>query len=70
MKIRIGYGLGTRNATNDQDRFAQLVDALERLDYDSLWLSERITGDCPAPLVGMAYACGLHSFNQQTDAVP
>lgn len=58
MKIRIGYGLGTRNATNDQDRFAQLVDSLERLEYDSLWLSERITGDCPDPLVGMAYACG------------
>lgn len=58
MKIRIGYGLGTRNATNDQDRFAQLVDALERLGYDSLWLSERITGDCPDPLVGMSYACG------------
>ena len=58
MKIRIGYGLGTRNATNDQDRFAQLVDALERLEFDSLWLSERITGDCPDPLVGMAFACG------------
>jgi len=58
MKIRIGYGLGTRNATNDQDRFAQLVDALERLEFDSLWLSERITGDCPDPLVGMAYAVG------------
>ncbi|MGF1598336.1 MAG: LLM class flavin-dependent oxidoreductase [Acidimicrobiales bacterium] len=58
MKIRIGYGLGTRNATNDQDRFAQLVDGLERHGFDSLWLSERITGDCPDPLVGMAYACG------------
>lgn len=58
MKIRIGYGLGTRNATNDQDRFAQLVDGLERLKFDSLWLSERITGDCPDPLVGMSYACG------------
>ena len=58
MKIRIGYGLGTRNATNDQDRFSQLVDALERLEFDSLWLSERITGECPDPLVGMAYACG------------
>lgn len=58
MKIRIGYGLGTRNATNDQDRFGRLVDALERLEYDSLWLSERITGDCPDPLVGMSYACG------------
>ncbi|MEM9562028.1 MAG: TIGR03619 family F420-dependent LLM class oxidoreductase [Actinomycetota bacterium] len=56
MKIRIGYGLGTRNATNDQDRFRRLVDALERNRFDSLWLSERITGDCPDPLVGMSYA--------------
>lgn len=56
MKIRIGYGLGTRNATNDQDRFRRLVDALERNRYDSLWLSERIGGACPDPLVGMAYA--------------
>lgn len=58
MKIRIGYGLGTRSATNDQERFGQLVDGLERLKFDSLWLSERITGDCPDPLVGMAFACG------------
>lgn len=58
MKIRIGYGLGTRNATNDEDRFGELVDNLERLRFDSLWLSERITGDCPDPLVGMAFACG------------
>ncbi len=56
MKIRIGYGLGTRNATNDQERFVQLVDALERNAYDSLWLSERLSGDCPDPLVGMAFA--------------
>ena len=56
MKIRIGYGLGTRNATNDQDRFIQLVDGLERNAFDSLWLSERLSGDCPDPLVGMAFA--------------
>ncbi len=56
MKIRIGYGLGTRNATNDQERIRQLDDSLERNRFDSLWLSERITGDCPDPLVGMAYA--------------
>ncbi|MGB5758512.1 MAG: LLM class flavin-dependent oxidoreductase [Acidimicrobiales bacterium] len=56
MKIRIGYGLGTRNATNDQDRFVQLVDGLERNAFDSLWLSERLSGDCPDPLVGMAFA--------------
>jgi probable F420-dependent oxidoreductase len=58
MKIRIGYGLGTRSTTNDQDRFAQLVDGLEHHRFDSLWLSERITGGCPDPLVGMAFACG------------
>ncbi len=56
MKIRIGYGLGTRNATNDQERFVQLVDSLERNAFDSLWLSERLSGDCPDPLVGMAFA--------------
>ncbi len=56
MKIRIGYGLGTRSATNDQDRFTELVDGLERHGFDSLWLSERIGGECPDPLVGMAFA--------------
>ncbi len=58
MKIRVGYGLGTRSATNDQDRFTELVDGLERLGFDSLWLSERLGGECPDPLIGMAYACG------------
>ncbi|MFV0260251.1 MAG: LLM class flavin-dependent oxidoreductase [Acidimicrobiales bacterium] len=58
MKIRIGYGLGTRSRTNDPDRFGALVDALERERFDSLWLSERIGGDCPDPVVGMAFACG------------
>ncbi len=58
MKIRIGYGLGTRTTTNDQDRFGALVDALERLAFDSLWLSERLSGDCPDPMMGMAFACG------------
>ena len=58
MKIRIGYGLGTRSDTNDQERFSELVDGLEERGFDSLWLSERLGGDCPDPLVGMAYACG------------
>lgn len=58
MKVRVGYGLGTRSTTNDQDRFATLVDDLERLGFDSLWLSERIGGDSPDPVVGMAFAAG------------
>jgi probable F420-dependent oxidoreductase len=58
MKVRIGYGLGTRSLTNDGERFGRFVDDLERLRYDSLWLSERITGECPDPVVGMAFAAG------------
>ena len=56
-KVRIGYALGTRTRLND-DGFATVVDALERLGFDSLWLSERIGGDAPDPLVGMAFAAG------------
>jgi probable F420-dependent oxidoreductase len=58
MKIRIGYGLGTR-ASSAPDRFAALVTSLARLRFDSLWLSERVTGDCPDPIVGLAIAAGL-----------
>lgn len=57
MKVRIGYGLGTR-ASSDAGRFADLVDGLERHRFDSLWLSERVTGDCPDPVVGLSVAAG------------
>jgi probable F420-dependent oxidoreductase len=57
LKVRIGYGLGTRTRLNDES-FGAVVDALERLDFDSLWLSERISGEAPDPVVAMAYAAG------------
>jgi len=57
MKIRIGYGLGTRTDLHD-DRFGHVVDELERLDFDSLWVSERIGAEAPDPLVAMAYGAG------------
>ena len=57
VKIRIGYGFGTRTKLNDE-RFAEAVDALEELRFDSLWLSERLGGEAPDPIVGMAYAAG------------
>src|SRR5260370_13370333 len=41
--------------------FGPLVDDLERLGYDSLWLSERATGAAPDPLVGLAFAAGRTS---------
>lgn len=58
MKIRIGFGLGTRTLTNDRATFDPFLDALEGLGFDSLWLSERVSGECPDPVVGMAYAAG------------
>jgi probable F420-dependent oxidoreductase len=58
VKVRIGYGLGTR-ASSDPDRFAALVTGLEEHRFDSLWLSERVTGDCPDPIVGLGVAAGL-----------
>lgn len=58
MKIRVGFGLGTRTRANTPETFGPIVDDLERLGFDSLWLSERITGEAPDPVVGMAYAAG------------
>lgn len=57
MKVRVGFGLGTRTTLHDE-RFGHVVDELERLSFDSLWVSERITGEAPDPLVAMAYGAG------------
>jgi probable F420-dependent oxidoreductase len=57
VKVRVGFGLGVRTLVNDQ-RFGDAVDALERLRFDSLWVSERIGGESPDPVVAMAYAAG------------
>ena len=43
MKIRIGYGLGTQGFAAGASRFVQVVDRLEQLGFDSLWLAERAT---------------------------
>ena len=58
MKVRIGYGLGTAAGGGGQQHFLDLVDGLERHRFDSLWLSERITGVAPDPVVGLAVAAG------------
>ncbi|HEV7720566.1 MAG TPA: LLM class flavin-dependent oxidoreductase, partial [Iamia sp.] len=58
MKIRIGVGLGTHTLANTQDTFVPYVRDVERLGFDSLWLSERLTGDAPDPLVALAVAAG------------
>lgn len=58
MKIRIGFGLGTGALEGGAPVFASLVDDLERLRFDSLWLSERVTGGAPDPIVACAVAAG------------
>jgi probable F420-dependent oxidoreductase len=65
MKIRIGYGLGTgTSASSRTDEhsggagFASLVDSLEANRFDSLWLSERLTGGAVDPIVGLSVAAG------------
>lgn len=55
MKVRVGFGLGVRTRLNDTG-FLDVVDALEDLRYDSLWVSERIGGECPDPVVAMSMA--------------
>jgi probable F420-dependent oxidoreductase len=56
MKVRIGFALGTQGM--ELSRFGLLVDELERLGFDSLWLSDRLTGAAPEPVVALAYEAG------------
>lgn len=57
VKVRIGYGLGARTRVNDSG-FGTVVDALERLCFDSLWVSERIGSPAPDPMIALAYLAG------------
>ena len=54
MKIRIGVGSGGTAST--PDGLAELVTGLDELGFDSLWLSEVLTGPVLDPVVGLAWA--------------
>jgi probable F420-dependent oxidoreductase len=58
MKIRIGFGLGTRSAAGDGAVFRTIVTALEAQGFDSLWASERVNAVAPDPLMALAVAAG------------
>lgn len=45
-------------AAGTPDRFTHLVDRLEELGFDSLWMSERIGSIAPDPLMALAVAAG------------
>jgi probable F420-dependent oxidoreductase len=54
MKIRIGVGSG--GASPSMEALAELVTGLDELGFDSLWLSEVLTGPVLDPVVGLAWA--------------
>jgi probable F420-dependent oxidoreductase len=54
MKIRIGIGAAGASAT--PDALAEVVAGLDDLGFDSLWLSEVLTGPVLDPVVGLSWA--------------
>jgi alkanesulfonate monooxygenase SsuD/methylene tetrahydromethanopterin reductase-like flavin-dependent oxidoreductase (luciferase family) len=54
MKIRIG--VGSAGATASTEAMAELVAGLDEFGFDSLWLSEVLTGPVLDPVVGLAWA--------------
>jgi probable F420-dependent oxidoreductase len=57
VKVRIAVGLGA--TALDPPTFAALVTTLRPLGFDSLWLSEVLTGPGPDPLIALATAAQL-----------
>jgi probable F420-dependent oxidoreductase len=58
VKIRIAIGLGGTGPAADE--FAALVTDLASLGFDSLWVSEVLTGPGPDPLIALATAAQLN----------
>jgi probable F420-dependent oxidoreductase len=60
VKIRVGYGLGNLRSL-DGARLGSLAEAIEQHGFDSLWLSERISGPAPDPVLGLTFAAARTS---------
>ncbi len=56
MRIRIGVGIGGGTALGNREAFGDVVDGLERLGFDSLWVAERAGGPSMDPVVAMTFA--------------
>ena len=54
MKVRVGVGMGPLDG--DPSDFAGLVDDLDGLGFDSLWLPEVLTAPTLDPLTSLAFA--------------
>lgn len=58
MIVRTGFSMGTADSVADLDRFAEVVDELERLGFDSVWVPEVVTATSLDPLTALAFAAG------------
>ena len=58
MKVRIG--VGAAGAASNPDALAELVESIDECAFDSLWLSEVLTGPVIDPVVGLAWAGAAH----------
>ncbi len=58
MKVRIG--IGSPGAISTPEALADLAGAVDDVHFDSLWLSEILTGPVVDPLVGLAWAAAGH----------
>ena len=56
MKVRFAVAPGGQPA--DRDSLAAVVDGLESLGFDTIWLSDIPMADITDPLVGLAFAAG------------
>ena len=54
MKIRIGIGVAA--ASSNPETLNEIVTSIDALGFDSLWLSEVLTGPVIDPAVGLAWA--------------
>ncbi len=60
MKVRIGVGMGI-GPTGGADGLGRLVDDLDELGFDSIWLPEVLTAPTLDPLTGLAFAAAHNS---------
>lgn len=60
MKVRVGYGLGNLRPI-DGARLGVFAEGLEGHGFDSLWLSERISGPAPDPVVALTFVAARTS---------
>ncbi|HET7342743.1 MAG TPA: LLM class flavin-dependent oxidoreductase [Methylomirabilota bacterium] len=58
MKVRIGVGAAA--AASTPDTLGEIVAGMDALGFDSLWLSEVLTGPVLDPVVGLAWAAAAN----------